>query len=365
MDLYTSWFNTYAQKQIAGRYIYSAHLTEFLDGLGDLFEKRTIGYSVDKRPILSFTYGEGSVTLLFWSQMHGNESTTTKAMMDLFALMDSDELKVRAWKKAFRMVFIPILNPDGAFEYTRINANGVDLNRDASMLTQPESMALRKVFESEQPDFCFNLHGQRTIFNPKGIPKPATMSFLTPATDPTREVTPSRVPSMQLIAAMDKVLQNYIPNGVGRYDDGFNIHCTGDYFQSEGCPTVLFEAGHFPDDYEREHTRKMVFIALVSSLEALVDVSYSQFDVDAYFRIPPNAKQFYDILVEKAHIWKPELTVGAKVGILYREVLRNAQICFEPYIAEVGELRNKFGHQLRNAADAEDLKSLQKLFMDQ
>jgi hypothetical protein len=42
--------------------------------------------------------------------------------------------------------------------------------------------------------------------------------------------------------------RKYIPGQVSRFDDGFNINCIGDKFQSH-VPTILFEAGHFQDDY--------------------------------------------------------------------------------------------------------------------
>ena len=47
--------------------------------------------------------------------------------------------------KACTLYIIPILNPDGAKAYTRLNANEVDLNRDAQDLSQPESKVLRAV----------------------------------------------------------------------------------------------------------------------------------------------------------------------------------------------------------------------------
>ena len=57
-----------------------------------------------------------------------------------------------------------MLNPDGATLYTRANANAVDLNRDSQDLTQPARRVLRATFERFKPDYCFNLHDQRTIF---------------------------------------------------------------------------------------------------------------------------------------------------------------------------------------------------------
>ena len=61
---------------------------------------------------------------------------------------------------------------------------------------------------------------------------------------------------------MHQELEKYIPGQLGRFDDSFNINCTGDYFTSLGIPTVLFEAGHYQDDYERDEVRKFIFIAL-------------------------------------------------------------------------------------------------------
>ncbi|MGH7658960.1 MAG: hypothetical protein ACREL6_12060, partial [Gemmatimonadales bacterium] len=40
---------------------------------------REIGKSVQGRPIRSISYGRGPVSVLLWSQMHGDESTATMA----------------------------------------------------------------------------------------------------------------------------------------------------------------------------------------------------------------------------------------------------------------------------------------------
>ncbi len=108
------------------------------------------------------------------------------------------------------LYIIPMLNPDGARAYTRVNAVNIDLNRDAADISQPESFALRRVFDEIAPDFCFNLHDQRTIFNTGDSPKPATLSFLSPATNKERSITPPRKKSMEVIAAVNTVLQRHI-----------------------------------------------------------------------------------------------------------------------------------------------------------
>jgi murein tripeptide amidase MpaA len=89
--------------------------------------------------------------------MHGNESTTTKALLDLLLFLNSGTKEAQVFLSHFTLLCFPILNPDGALAYTRENANGIDLNRDAQNLSQPESQILRKAFDDFQPDYCFNL----------------------------------------------------------------------------------------------------------------------------------------------------------------------------------------------------------------
>ena len=105
-------------------------------------------------------------------------------------------------------MIIPQLNPDGSSAYTRFNRNNIDLNRDALDLSQPESIALNEVFKSFSPDFCFNLHGQRSIFAAGKRGKPATLSFVPAADD--KKVLPARIKAMQLIALINNDLQKFI-----------------------------------------------------------------------------------------------------------------------------------------------------------
>ena len=124
-------------KELKGRYINNAHLEPVLK---KYFRQdyQVIGFSEEKRPIYALKIGEGITKILMWSQMHGDESTTTKAVLD-FA--NSFKSSVN-WMNQFELLIIPILNPDGAFNYTRVNANNVDLNRDAYNSSQLEMRAL-------------------------------------------------------------------------------------------------------------------------------------------------------------------------------------------------------------------------------
>ncbi|MBT8290180.1 MAG: peptidase M14 [Muriicola sp.] len=345
---------------VSGRYVHHDHLRPFLNKIKTRFDVSQAGLSTQNNSIDKVTLGEGPVKILMWSQMHGNESTTTKAILDLlnsfFLGTDtSDELL-----KRLNLTILPMLNPDGAHAYTRENANKVDLNRDAQDLSQAESVILKREYEALAPDFCFNLHDQRTIYSAGPSPKPATLSFLSPAADPSREVTGSRLSAMKVISSMNRELQHWIPGQVGRYDDAFNPNCVGDAYQMSGTPTILVEAGHYPEDYYREKTRMFVYKALWTALEAIAFDTYHSESETNYFAIPENKKLFFDFLIRNAQIIDKKGLPSYSAGILFREELNSDGIRFSPYIEKEGTLPEYYGHQTFDCANKEDLEKLRQ-----
>lgn len=335
-------YSHFRQNEIEGRYLTYAHIRPLLESLGKNFSLKEIGKSHEKIPIHTVTLGEGKIKILAWSQMHGNESTTTKAVFDLlqsFALFPEHPLLKLILEK-ITLKIIPMLNPDGAMRYTRENANNTDLNRDALRLKEPESKLLRKTFKEFDPDFCLNLHDQRTIFSAGISPCPATLSFLTPAMNEERDIFPERIISMQVIASIVSDLKHWLPNKIGRYNDEFNPNCTGDTFQSLGKPTLLFEAGHFTGDYQRETSRKFVTAALLSALSNIAFEDWKDHSHMEYFEIPENKKLFFDIILRNALI--NERVVD--VAIQYKEVLEEGSINFLTSIEKIENSMGSFGH---------------------
>ncbi len=336
-------YPSFKELGLKGRYITYSQLEKPFEGLSSKFRTSLLGHSREGVPIKSIFVGCGKIKILAWSQMHGNESTTTKAVFDLlngFYQYEGNEFLKNILEQVTLQI-IPMLNPDGAAAYTRENANKTDLNRDAKKLSEPESQVLRAEFERFQPDFCFNLHDQRTIFSAGEQPFPATLSFLTPAMDPKRSITDSRIKSMQVIAAMAKDLNEFMPKQIGRYDDAYNENCTGDSFQSLFVPTILFEAGHYMGDYQRERTREFIVIAMFSGLNAIASGTYKELDYQNYFKIPENKKLFYDIILRDAEI-NGQIS---DVAIQFREVLTNHKIEFVPIIDKIAPCLAFYGHK--------------------
>ena len=339
-------FSKYKIESLSGRYITNAHIELELEKFNNIFDYRIVGESVNKLPIYSITIGTGKHKILMWSQMHGNESTTTKALFDLLNALNDIELNDILEKCT--VIMIPILNPDGAKAYTRLNSNNIDLNRDAQDQSQPESRILRKVFNEFKPDYCFNLHGQRSIFSAGKAHKSAIISFLAPAQDADCTVTATRKIAMSIIVKMNALLQKSIPDQIGIYDDSFNINCVGDTFQSMDVPTILFEAGHFNLDYSRERTREYIVQALVSALHT---ISYDLTSLDdniGYNAIPQNRKLFYDIIIQNADI-NSEKGINSNIAIQYQEQLIDGQITFSPKVEKISQHTEFYAHKYFNA----------------
>ena len=330
--------------ELKGRYITNSHIEPVLKSLKKNNEINIEGKSVLDKNIYSIKIGTGKTKILLWSQMHGNESTTTKGLFDFINFLQSDDKSASEIKENYTLLCIPILNPDGAAAYTRVNANNIDLNRDALDVTQPESLLLRSIYLGFKPDFCYNLHDQRTIFGTENSKLPATMSFLAPSYNKECEFNDVRLEAVKIINKIHNTLNVYIPNQIGRFDDAFNINCVGDYFTNQGTPTILFEAGHYKDDYQRDEVRKFVFISLLLSLLTNNKQNDINSELNDYLKISQNSKCFYDFVYRNVNVFvnKEEKTIN--FAAQFREELNGEEINFVAEIIQIENLKDSIGH---------------------
>lgn len=137
----------------------------------------TIGHSEKGRPIKVLKKGSGKLKILFIARIHGNEPATTEAMLEFFNENNFSNIELYG---------IFLANPDGAalyeesflkhpepywennFNDARLNANGVDINRDWFDLSQKETQAIQKFIAKLQPDFLTDFH--EYYWSDKGYP---------------------------------------------------------------------------------------------------------------------------------------------------------------------------------------------------
>jgi hypothetical protein len=298
-----------------------------------------IGRSIHGREIRSVTFGQGPTRVLLWSQMHGDESTATMALADIFRfLADRDPHPLRdRLRRDLTIVFVPMLNPDGAEVFRRQNAAGIDINRDARPLATPEARALKTIRDRLAPDFGFNLHDQGARTRAGGDGPPAAIALLDPAFDEQRTYNPVRTRARLVAAGIARALGTEIPGRIARYDDTFNPRAFGDLMQVWGTSTVLIESGGLPNDPEKQRLRALNVAAILGALDAIATRAYTRADPDWYEKLPRNVPGASDILISGGSLVLPgRLTavIRADVTIAYDDAVARTG----PRIREVGDL---------------------------
>lgn len=131
-------------------------------------ESRVIATSVDGRPIVARHYGapDAPVQLVVLGQMHGSEPGGRKVTADLAAA---------DLPSGVGMWLVTSMNPDGHRAGTRVNARGVDLNRNfpedwkqagrggifwsgGRAASEPETRGMMRFLASVQPDAVLSFH---------------------------------------------------------------------------------------------------------------------------------------------------------------------------------------------------------------
>lgn len=302
-----------------------------------------LGKSMQGRPIRRVAFGEGKTKVLMWSQMHGDESTATMALADIFnylAAPGSDALRDRL-KKNLTVVFIPMLNPDGAQLFQRRNAAAIDINRDARRLSTPEARILKAEQERFRPDFGFNLHDQnaRTRVGPRG--KQAGIALEVPAYSDAGTYNDVRTRGRLVAATLSDMFRSQIPGRVAKYDETFNPRAFGDNMQKWGVSTVLIESGALPDDPQKQKLRMLNAAAILGVLDAIGNGSYANANPESYESLESNHGGAHNMLV-----------IGGKLALPGEEpMIIDLAIDFDDAVAHRGP-------RLRDAGDLRELVAI-------
>ena len=128
---------------------------------------RTIGTSVEGRPIRAWIDGTGPHTSLFVGGMHGDEPSGTDLLESFVVYLEKHPETLQGQ----RVLIVPAANPDGLAAGTRTNAHDIDLNRNfptanyrrggrrgSLPASEPEVRALNRLIASEKPAFVLAVH---------------------------------------------------------------------------------------------------------------------------------------------------------------------------------------------------------------
>ena len=288
--------------------------------LGEAISVETLGESAEGREIRHLTYGSGPVTVLLWSQMHGDESTASMALVDIvrFFRERGDHPLARRIAEGATVHLVPMLNPDGAQRFRRRNAQGIDINRDARMLQTPEAKILKGMSDRLQPDFGFNLHDQSAAVRVGDSDRGVAIALLAPAFNEARDVDAKRRRAMQVASVLVTSMRPLVTDHIAKYDDTFNPRAFGDLMGAWGASTVLIESGAWRDDPQKQHLRKTNFVGILSALDAIATGSYAGYDPGLYDGLEFNGRRPADLLITGGTVAVPGLpTLQADLLVNY------------------------------------------------
>ena len=314
------------------------------------FDIEILGKSIEGRNIFSIKFGKGETKILAWSQMHGDEPTATRVLFDLLNFFgcndEADPVKNYILDKT-QIVFIPMLNPDGAERFSRRNAAKIDVNRDALKLRSPEASILFNCRKDFMPHFCLNLHNQNSSYTAGYNHHSAAISFLSPPFNYRKEINAVRENSMKVIAHTASILHEFIPGHVARYSDEFEPRAFGDNFTKDGSSTILIESGTWKDDSHKLFLEKISLIAVLSTMYSIVSKKYLNENIESYFSIPENKELMYDLIFRNLMYKKNDVDFLVDVAIKRKEKLDpgTKEIYIESSIEDFGDLSTYYGQE--------------------
>ncbi|MEP4889663.1 MAG: M14 family zinc carboxypeptidase [Aliiglaciecola sp.] len=323
----------------------SQHLEDTIFADPNFIKKQIIGHSYLALPIHLISVGKGSIPILCWSQMHGDEPTATAALLDLLVFIEQN--KTAPWlTELFEKVtlhFVPMLNPDGAQQQTRENAQGIDINRDAAALQTPEGKVLKSLFDNIKPAFAFNLHDQSRYYRIEHSLAPVEMAFLAPAGDSHESMPEHRCNAMKLIGAVLSDMSDELFGRVAKYQDSYSDRAFGDLACSQGIACVLIESGYRTNDLNRQNARRLNFLCLMLGLKHIADGSYQQVGEFAYNSLPYNIENgLCDLVIRGLNV--DSVKGNFNVDVALKHLNRKQAL-----ISELGDLRQLGGYEVLNA----------------
>ena len=280
--------------------------------------------------------------------MHGDESTATMAMFDIFNFLSGKDGYDHVRRKFFEnstLYFLPMVNPDGAEAWKRGNYLDIDINRDAFRTQTPEGKILKDTFNEIQADFGFNLHDQNPRYTAGNTYRNAAISFLAPPYNQSRHVNITRSNAISLISGLTRILNKYIPGHVGKYSDEYEPRAFGDTFQALGMSTILIESGGWKNDPEKQCLRKLNFILLLSAINSIIDSDYQDEKTDIYDKLPLNEELLYDVVLRNLNFNgnKEECKIDLAINLNEDNSKTSGKSNFIASVENIGDLSVFYG----------------------
>ncbi|MCC5878025.1 MAG: hypothetical protein JJU11_17540 [Candidatus Sumerlaeia bacterium] len=264
-------------------------------------ELSNVGLSDEGHALHTLRFGTGSRRILVWARQHGDEPDCSAALcaaLDYLVSHGGDEW-VKFLLAELEILVLPMVNPDGVVRYTRRNAQGLDLNREAVALSGPEAQALITLKHGFDPEYCFNLHDMngRKSANDTDLVALAFQAGPFEKRDIDNEV---RLKAKTICGIMAREAGNHAPKNLARYTADYMPKAFGDSMMRWGVCSILIEAGGwFETDGGDNFVRRLFTHSFLRGLHAIAAGEDAEPTGELYEEIPfDSGERFSDRLLE-------------------------------------------------------------------
>jgi Zinc carboxypeptidase len=296
--------------------------------------------------------GNGKKRVMVWARQHGNEPDCSAGLA-----MALEELFTRPTEEPYKTILdnlslaiMPMVNPDGVARYTRRNALGIDLNRDAIEQTTLEGKALVQLKDKFNPELAFNLHDM-DCRKSDGKGNLIALAFQSCPPSARPQGTDEFERGRRVIGLMAALASDYAPNGTARYTADYMPKAFGDNMANWGVSTILIESGGW---YSKEggdnFVQRLFALCLLRGLYAVAMNEDLTAEAELYELIPfDGGKKFTNFILEGGSIlngagrppFRADLAVNQEVTIHRKK--KNTTLTSS--IENIGDLEFELGKQ--------------------
>ncbi|WP_421383770.1 M14 family zinc carboxypeptidase [Bacillus salacetis] len=173
---------------------------------------------IDKNPDLK-------VPIMINASIHGTEYVGTDAALQLIERMAfENDPETKTILDNNIIIVNVVANPDGRFDGTRFNGNGIDLNRDFITQSQPETEVAVDLMTEWNPMVLLDLHGYVRDYG--GVGNPGLIEPCTPPHNPNYEYDLFEKWALDQAKAMESEI---VSNSSSEFEGALYENMTGTY----------------------------------------------------------------------------------------------------------------------------------------
>lgn len=325
-------------------------LDPLLAGASFPVETGQCGHSDEGRVLRTLRLGTGKRRILVWARQHGDEPDCTAALMAvlhfLFQQPDSPESKLI--RERLDILVMPMVNPDGVQRFTRRNAQGIDINRDAAAGATPEGRALLHLKDTFAPEVCLNLHDMNSRkTNEQG--HPVAIAFQACPFAKEQNDNELRLRAKKICSIMADTAREFAGPNIARYTADYMPRAFGDNMMRWDVVSVLLEAGgHDPEQGGDDFVRTLFAVCLMRALVALANHEDINSGAGDYEAIPfDSGARLVDVVMQGGTvlngIGRPPFRSDVAVNRVLRE--RPLPRTLEGVVEDLGDLSEGYAHR--------------------